>query len=191
MLRKGIIERREEKLKPRGKPFPKDNFRGKPKGKVLAAPRCESGVEGGIVVPSLESTMQHCANAESGGFIDVPQEFVEAIINNLKEPMNITDEILKENMNTPNKIATRESVIKLEETKVDPVTEEAKELELIESLDFMNGPNKLSIRFSKKHNRMFRIQIFLNDEHEVRPVTYSGASTGVTFWNLLKGVLRK
>jgi len=73
---------------------------------------------------------------------------------------------------------------------VESTPDETKELELIESIDFKNGENKLSIRFSKKHNRMFRIQIFLNDKNEIRPVTYSGASTGKTFWSLLKGVLK-
>ena len=66
---------------------------------------------------------------------------------------------------------------------------EKKELELIDSIEFRNGKNFLTIRFSKRHNRMYRIQIFLNDEFEVRPVTYTGASTGQTFWNLLKGSL--
>jgi hypothetical protein len=66
-----------------------------------------------------------------------------------------------------------------------------KELDLIETLNFKNGENTLSIRFSKKHNRMFRIQIFLNDKTEIRPVTYTGASTGYGFWNLLKGSLKK
>jgi hypothetical protein len=69
--------------------------------------------------------------------------------------------------------------------------EDKKALELIEKLEFSNGKNTLSIRFSKRHNRMYRIQIFLNDEIEVRPVTYTGASTGCGFWKLLKGALRK
>lgn len=68
---------------------------------------------------------------------------------------------------------------------------EFKELELIETIDFKNGDNTLSIRFSRRHNRMFRIQIFLNNENEIRPVTYTGASTGYAFWNLLKGALKK
>lgn len=64
-------------------------------------------------------------------------------------------------------------------------------LETIETLNFKKGDNVLSIRFSKRHNRMFRIQIFLNGELEIRPVTYTGSRTGNAFWNLLKGALKK
>jgi hypothetical protein len=38
---------------------------------------------------------------------------------------------------------------------------------------------------------MFRIQVFLNDQVEIRNVTYTGAKTGYGFWNLLKGALKK
>lgn len=69
--------------------------------------------------------------------------------------------------------------------------DEKKPLETIEEVDFLKGNDKLTIRFSKKHNRMFRIQIFLNNEIEVRPVTYTGARTGYSFWNLLKGAMQK
>lgn len=167
MVRKGIIERREEKLKPRGKPFPKDNVRGKPKGKALVPPGCESSVEGGVVAPVPQSLIVEPLKEESTVLNQLP-----ALV------MNTTDIILKETMETP------------VEQEVKPVAEEVKDLELIESLDFINGPNKLSIRFSKKHNRMFRIQVFLNDDNEIRPVTYSGATTGMAFWKLLKGVLK-
>jgi len=49
----------------------------------------------------------------------------------------------------------------------------------------------LSIRFSAVNNRRYRIQVFLNDETEVRPVTYQGSSSGYAFWKLLKGALKK
>ena len=167
MVRKGIIERREEKLKPRGKPFPKDNVRGKPKSKALVPSGRESSVEGGVVAPEPQSSIVEPLIEES------------TVLNLLPTlVMNTTDQILKENMETPI------------EPEIKPVAEEVKDLELIESLDFINGPNKLSIRFSKKHNRMFRIQVFLNDDNEIRPVTYSGATTGMAFWKLLKGVLK-
>lgn len=68
--------------------------------------------------------------------------------------------------------------------------EKNSELDLIDSVEFLKGKNKLTIRFSKRNNRMFRIQVFLNDKHEVRPVTYTGSSTGYAFWNLLKGALK-
>lgn len=180
MVRKGIIERREEKLKPRGKPFPKDNVRGKPKGKAVDDSGRESGAEGGVVAPEPQSVVVESLKVETGVLNQLPSLV-----------MNTTDQILKENMETPAEIGTIGPGITLDSIKVEPVAEAVKDLELIESLDFMNGNNKLSIRFSKKHNRMYRIQVFINDEHEVRPVTYSGATTGVTFWNLLKGVLNK
>ncbi len=157
MVRKGIIERRNEKSKPRGKPFPKDNVRGKPKSKAMADSGRRSCVERGIIDTKIED-----------------------------ETINES----RESMTTPAEIVTIGPGITLNSIKVEPM-EESKELELMESLEFTNGPNKLSIRFSKKHNRMYRIQVFLNDETEIRPVTYSGASTGVSFWNLLKGVLKK
>lgn len=68
-----------------------------------------------------------------------------------------------------------------------------KDVELIESLDFFtaDGKNKMSIKYSKKSNRSFRIQMYLNDEQEMRPVSYTGSSTGNTFWALLKGAMKK
>lgn len=66
----------------------------------------------------------------------------------------------------------------------------ADDLELIESIDFKNGKNTLSIRFSRRHNRMFRVQIFLNGTNEIRPVTYTGATTGYAFWNILRGLIK-
>lgn len=66
-----------------------------------------------------------------------------------------------------------------------------KSLTLIESIVFKNGENTITIRLSKKHNRMFRVQAFLNDAIEIRPVTYTGSSPAFAFWNLLKGALKK
>lgn len=77
------------------------------------------------------------------------------------------------------------------ETKKEAISKNSKDLEIIESIDFKNGENTLSIRFSKKHNRMFRIQVILNGENEIRPVTYTGSSTGISFWNFLKKALVK
>lgn len=168
MVHKDIIERRKEKLKPRGKPFPKDNIKGKPKRKALVPSGRESSVEGGVVAPEPQSVIVEPL---------IDEYTVLKLLPTLV--MNTTDQILKENMEIPI------------EPEIKPVAEEVKDLELIESLDFINGPNKISIRFSKKHNRMFRIQVFLNDDNEIRPVTYSGATTGMAFWKLLKGVLKQ
>jgi hypothetical protein len=63
------------------------------------------------------------------------------------------------------------------------------ENEIVESLEFQNGKNKLEIRLSKKDNRNYRIQFFLNNDMELRPNTYNGSAGATTFWHLLKRVL--
>jgi hypothetical protein len=63
--------------------------------------------------------------------------------------------------------------------------------ELIETLEFKNGENTLTIRLLKKMTRMFRIQVMLNEKTEIRPVTYVGSSTAYCFWNMLKDSLKK
>ncbi len=62
---------------------------------------------------------------------------------------------------------------------------------LIDSLDFENGKDKISVKFLKKGNNSFRIQIFLNGKHEVRPTTYNGSRMAFAYWDLLKGTLEE
>lgn len=64
----------------------------------------------------------------------------------------------------------------------------AKYLDQIDFFDEKN--NKLTIKFSC-NSRKYRVQVFLNDVLEIRPVTYTGTNTGYAFWNLLKGALIK
>ena len=168
MVRKGIIERRNEKTKPRGKPFPKGHKKGSHAIKDELASGLATSNEGGIVDPAPQKLNVEPMEQEKSVLHELPRLIMETIEHNLKEPMNNEQEV-----------------------KTEEKPEVNKDLELVESLDFMNGANKLSIRFSKKHNRMYRIQIFLNDELEVRNVTYSGVSTGKTVWDLMKGVMRK
>lgn len=78
-----------------------------------------------------------------------------------------------------------------EKEKSNQVITEEKSIETVDNLDFFNENNKLSIRLSKRHNRMYRVQIFLNDSEEIRPMTYTGSNTAMSFWNLLKGALKK
>ena len=151
------------KGKPRGRPFKKGNKKGKITNKILDDSGHKKCVEG--------ETLAHHQCSLS---VAVPH------IEKIKEcgvKHEETQTQLKEEMQT------------LQEEQINKDTK--KDLELIDSLEFKNGENKLTIRFSKKHNRMFRIQIFLNDESEIRPVTYTGASTGYSFWNLLKGNMKK
>jgi hypothetical protein len=158
MAHKGNVEESKKEPKPRGRPFPKNNGRGKPKDQILDADRCDKDIKGGVV--------------EYGNSIPI---IVPSVMT-----FKTFDEIVKENMK---KTKTDE--------ELNESADKSSDLEIIESIDFTSGPNKLSIRFSKKHNRMFRIQVFLNDIYQVRPVTYTGSTTGVTFWNMLKGVLKK
>jgi len=90
----------------------------------------------------------------------------------------------------PEVVIIPEPIIHVEEA---PISVNETDNVVIESIDFISKDekNKLSIKYSKKSNRSFRIQIFLNDEQELRPVTYTGSSTGNTFWSLLKGALKK
>jgi len=165
MVHKDIIERR--KAKPRGRPFVKGGKHATDsKDEVLATSGRKIGIEGGVVASALESAIVEPLN--EGIELQLPPAAINTI-----------NKIIKESMESP----------AIEEIK--SLDEDTKALELIESIEFKNGENILAIRFSKKHNRMFRIQIFLNNETEIRPVTYTGASTGYTFWNLLKGALKK
>ena len=62
--------------------------------------------------------------------------------------------------------------------------------ELIDTIEFINGKNKLSIQFCKVVHRKYTVKIFLND-FEVRPQTYSGTSPAFGFWNVLKAYFEK
>lgn len=167
---------KREKSKPRGRPFPKGNKRGKIKGELLDASGSEIGDEGEVIAtPSHSENVKENNNEESDGIeLRLPKKAMETLQATLKENMSLPQEEPGESIDIP-----------------QVVEDKTKELELIESIVFKNGENTLTIRFSKKHNRMFRIQVFLNDTSEIRPVTYTGASTGYSFWNLLKGALKK
>lgn len=153
--------------RPRGRPFPPNNKRGKSKDDVLASSGHEIGDERGVIASAPRSAIveENKGQKTEAVELNLPKESVENTIQTIKESMNTAQE---------------EASVK----------EEIKDLELIESLEFKNGENTLSIRFSKKHNRMFRIQIYLNNKSEIRPITYTGASTGYAFWNFLKDSLK-
>jgi hypothetical protein len=188
MMDKKLIE----KAKPRGRPFQKG-------GKNASSP------------VSL--------NSEKADYIDIGEKFMNAVnIQILKGEKKIPSDRLPKNKEEYGVLALKQNIktcsnekdsyinaaekfindlhnqiltesIEIEEKEINK--EKTKDLEMIESIDFKNGENTLSIRFSKRHNRMFRIQVFLNNENQIRPVTYTGASTGYAFWNLLKGALKK
>jgi hypothetical protein len=150
----------------RGKPFEKGNQyhkKRKSQGKNMDDTGCESSVEGGVVTSNPQPSSIEALETENS-----PLQSLHELV------VDTTNQILSET---------------LSDKKV--VIDDGKGSKLVDSLDFFNGENKLSIRFSKCQNRMFRIQIFLNDEIEIRPVTYTGARTGESFWELLKGNLKK
>lgn len=155
-----------KKYKPRGRPFPKGNKRGKLENSVLADTRHSVSDEGG----NLDSKVKH-----EGSYMEIEGDKGSAgqpVLNELpKLVINAIEEGLREAMSSP--------------------VEEKEEARILETLDFINGENKLSIAFSAVNNRRFRIQIFLNGDTEVRPVTYQGSSSGYSFWKLLKGALKK
>ena len=73
----------------------------------------------------------------------------------------------------------------------NPVVEEKKEeSSIVDMLDFTTGKNTLSIKLVKKPNRMYRVQIYLNENIEIRNATYTGASQAFAFWNLLKNTVK-
>lgn len=152
-----------EKYKPRGRPFPKGNKRGKLENSVLADSRHSISNEGGNLDPKIkEVNMEEAAKGEAVQPVlnELPRLVVETIEHGIKEALSYP-------------------------------SEEKEDSKIIETLDFINGENKLSIAFSAVNNRRFRIQIFLNGDTEVRPVTYQGSSSGYSFWKLLKGALKK
>lgn len=62
---------------------------------------------------------------------------------------------------------------------------------LIEELPFTNGKNTLKIKFFKRANRLYCVKVFLNDDTEIRPVTFAGSLTGKSFWSMIKGSFKK
>jgi hypothetical protein len=160
------------KGKPRGKPFPKGKNK-QPVNATMDASGRESGNKRGVIAPSINSAIVEPINEEPGIFHQLPKAVMETVDKLIKESMDKPKDVQSEGLEIPKEI------------------EGKKDLELIESVNFKNGENTLSIRFSKRHNRMFRIQVFLNENLEIRPVTYTGANTGYTFWNLLKGAFKK
>jgi len=152
--------------KPRGRPFTSTNNPSKLKNKVLDAQGLDTSDEGGII-----------ASVPQQAGIEALQEGLDAI--NLQ-----ADQRLK---NICEKLTTE----CVQEEKGESVISPTPPPETIESIDFKNGSNSLKIVFKRRHNRMFRIQIFLNDQTEIRPITYTGSSTAFSFWNLLKGSLKK
>jgi hypothetical protein len=65
------------------------------------------------------------------------------------------------------------------------------EIEIIDCIEFVNGKNKLKIQFSKKTSRIFNVKIMLNDEIELKPLSFVTKSLATDSWEMLKRVLQK
>jgi len=156
------------KHKPRGRPFLKGNNKGKPTDHVLANSGHESRPSGETLAHAQDflNTMQLKKDS-----IDMQSE---------KTPM-----LENSTLSTPS------NPINIEPTQTEAITPpDTEENIAIETIEFKNGDDTLKIILYKKHNRMYRVQIFLNDNIEIRPVTYTGANTALGYWNLLKRSLK-
>lgn len=157
-----------KKFKPRGRAFPKGNNKGKLRNEVLASPGSQISDEGGIITP-------------------LPKETVTEDLKQSYDQMETQQkDVLKEEEKTGCEVLGIDPPILLESAKMHKIPENV----VIDSMEFMQGTNCLKIVLFKRHNRMYRIQIFLNDS-EIRPNTYTGATSALPYWNLLKGSLKK
>lgn len=161
MLRKEVAEK---KGKPRGKPFVKKGER-KMVSETMDVEGYTGCDQGEVIVSPFLHTHLEPIKPEENNILDMHKMVSEAVDSAIKEAIGIPQ---KNQMDTG-----------------------ATQAGLVEKMDFSMGENILSIHFSRKDNRMYTIKVFLNDEQEIRPVTYNGSSTACAFWNLLKRSLKK
>lgn len=159
MLFKRVSKR--TKAKPRGRPFSKNNNRGKSNDSLL-------DVEGRTGRIERETLMKkECESMKENNTVQDVAAFTPEI--------SVVD------------------TSKAEQKPIESITQEPVEVvEVIDSLDFKDEKgNTLKIIYRATPARRYRLQIFLNDTQEIRPVTYNGTSTSMSFWNMLKGNLKK
>lgn len=165
------------KYKPRGRPFPKGNHKGKTGDSVLDASGRESGVGGDIVAPLPNKSIV----GQKNGIVAENLEIKEG-------------RLMRTDENKP--VHYEQSPIPSDEEKTKEETPETRVVgvgasETVDSLTFSNGNDTLKIVLIKKHNRMFRLQMFLNENIEIRNNTFNGASQAYNYWDLLKNSLNK
>ena len=176
-----IDKTKEKKIKTQGKPFPKVSLQGK-----LVNP-CLSKVK-----PNKDKK-EDCRPKEEKKCIGEPlneeNQFKKPKWNFKRETVKLEpgkDIVIGQNK--------EEKEMEFETTKSlirnTPPSKDIVEDDIVDSLEFTNGSNNLKIVLSKKHNRMYRLQIVLNGETEIRPSTYTGTSPAMTFWKLLKGSVK-
>jgi hypothetical protein len=76
------------------------------------------------------------------------------------------------------------------ESPKEPPQNPLADLTPVDSIEFTNGKNTLKIVLSKRHNRMYRVQVYLNSTMEIRPATYTGYAPASTFWGFLKEITK-
>ena len=64
------------------------------------------------------------------------------------------------------------------------------EYEIFDCIEFTKGNHKLKINLSHHVNRVWKLNILIDDEIEIRPSTYAGSKMAKTFWEMLKGSLK-
>lgn len=146
--------------KPRGRPFSKGNKRGRPKNSVLDVQGHAIGNDGEVVAKEAKLLSLEALKA---------QVEAQALTEGSPQPVNVEDS---------------------REKRIVQQNNQDSESVPVESIEFKHGKDTLKITLYKKHNRMYRVQIFLNEETEIRPVTYTGASMAFGYWNLLKCSLK-
>jgi hypothetical protein len=153
------------KAKPRGRSFTKGNKRGKPDGSVLDAKGRGISIERETLTQKECESMKETKTAENVAAF-IPET---PVLNPPKENPPEEKQIL--------------------ESKPEQVLDV---LEVVDSLDFKDDKgNTLKIIYRSTPARRYRLQIFLNESQEIRPVTYNGTSTSMAFWSMLKGNLKK
>lgn len=109
-----------------------------------------------------------------------------------KPPVEILDDSRRE-ISYGGEALKKEVSIVMPEPENEPVEQE-NEQEIENKIDsdeivFLNGENKISIKFFKCEQRRFHIKLMLNDEIEIRPMNFSGGKNGRLYWKMLKDSL--
>lgn len=147
--------------KTRGRPFVKGHKRGKSDCKILDNSGHALRDRRETVEPNRVKFNKNLPEQEDSGNIDIPDIVMKKLCNQFEEATSIPQNAEKE-----------------------------ENIGVLEKIEFTNGENKLSIVFSAINHRKFKIQVFLNEDTELRPVTYQGSRSATSYWNLLKGVLK-
>ena len=153
-----------KKPRSKGRPFAKGNIKGKPRDEILASTGHQSSLGGEVIASNPKSSI------------------LEPVKESLEGKKELEKAISRDCPETPP--TTLPAIEAIAESKALP------EPVPVDSIEFKQDENILKIVLSRKHNRMYRVQIFLNDSIEIRPTTYTGSAPAMGFWNLLKNSLK-